>query len=80
MCACGESAAPQLFMAARLDGMFRPLSSSWVDQPQGDWCVIAPDWRGYGPPTIPAPTFTGFRIPIGRFDAHGLAQDGLRSA
>jgi len=43
----GNPAAPQLFM---LHG-WMDVSASFqflVDELKGDWCVIAPDWRGYG--------------------------------
>jgi pimeloyl-ACP methyl ester carboxylesterase len=43
----GDAGAPQLFL---LHG-FQDVSASWqfmVDALQGDWHVIAPDWRGYG--------------------------------
>ncbi len=43
----GEPSAPRLFM---LHG-YQDESASWqftVDAMQGEWQVIAPDWRGYG--------------------------------
>ena len=43
----GNAAAPKLFMVHG----WMDVSASFqflVDALEGDWCVIAPDWRGYG--------------------------------
>ena len=43
----GDAAAPKLFMVHG----WMDVSASFqflVDALKGDWCVIAPDWRGYG--------------------------------